>query len=49
MGLAPLPKAATASHREENLGVLDFDLEDEDMSRISGLEERYAPMGGLTF
>lgn len=36
----PIPKAASREHIEENLGALDVDLTDEEISIIDGVEER---------
>ena len=49
LGLVPLPKAANPEHREENLAVLDFELSDTEMRRLSDLEEHYSPVGGLPY
>jgi 2,5-diketo-D-gluconate reductase B len=36
-GVAAIPKAASARHREANLAVFDFALSDDEMDRIHGL------------
>lgn len=36
--VAAIPKAASADHRAANLNVFDFELSDEEMERIHGLE-----------
>jgi len=36
-GVAAIPKAASARHREANLAVFDFSLSDDEMARIHGL------------
>lgn len=38
MGFIPLPKSVTPSRILENLDVFDFDLDEQDMQMISGLE-----------
>lgn len=36
-GVAAIPKAASARHRKDNLGVFDFALRDDDMEQLAGL------------
>jgi len=49
LGTVPVPKAASAEHREENLGVFDFELSDEEMRRLSELNEHYSSLAGLPY
>ena len=46
-GTNPLPKASTREHLEENIAVFDFELSDDEMDRLSGLNERYSALAGL--
>ena len=48
-GTVPLPKANTKSHREENIGALEFELAREDMERLNALNERYSSLGTLPY
>jgi 2,5-diketo-D-gluconate reductase A len=48
-GAAPVPKAAQPQHREENLGVFDFALDEAEMPRLGELNERYSSLGGLPY
>jgi 2,5-diketo-D-gluconate reductase A len=48
-GAAPVPKAASAEHREENLDVFDFQLDGAEMKRLSGLNEHYSALAGLPY
>jgi 2,5-diketo-D-gluconate reductase A len=49
IGTVPLPKANQAQHLEENLDVFDFELGDEDMAALRGLNERYSSLGSLPY
>jgi diketogulonate reductase-like aldo/keto reductase len=49
LGTPPVPKAASAEHREENIDVFDFELDDEEMGRLSALNERYSSLAGLAY
>ena len=49
LGTNPLPKASTREHLQENIDVFDFELSDEEMERLSGLNEGYSAFGGLTY
>ncbi len=48
-GTVPLPKANRAEHLEENLGVFDFELTNEDFERLNSLNERYSALGELPY
>jgi 2,5-diketo-D-gluconate reductase A len=48
-GTNALPKASTREHLEENIAVFDFELSDEHMKRLSGLNERYSALAGLAY
>jgi diketogulonate reductase-like aldo/keto reductase len=48
-GVVPLPKANRAEHLEENLKVFDFELSEEDLSTLDGLNERYSSLGSLPY
>lgn len=49
LGTAPVPKAASPEHREENIDVFDFDLDDAEMRRLSELNEQYSALAGLPY
>jgi 2,5-diketo-D-gluconate reductase A len=49
LGTNPIPKASTRQHLEENLAVFDFELSDDEMDRLSGLNERYSALAGLAY
>lgn len=46
LGVVPLPKANELDHQRENLGVFDFELSDEDMTRLEECNEHYSSLGG---
>lgn len=48
-GAAPVPKAASPRHREENLDVFDFELDPAEMSRLGELNEHYSSLAGLPY
>lgn len=49
LGTVPLPKANQKRHLEENLEVFDFQLGDDDMVLLDGLNERYSSLGSLPY
>jgi 2,5-diketo-D-gluconate reductase A len=49
LGTNPLPKASTPEHLREDVAVFDFELSDEEMGRLSGLNERYSALAGLPY
>jgi 2,5-diketo-D-gluconate reductase A len=49
LGTNPLPKASTREHLREDVAVFDFELCDEEMGRLSGLNERYSALAGLPY
>lgn len=49
VGAATVPKAASPEHRQENLEVFDFQLDDAEMRRLSELNERYSALAGLPY
>lgn len=49
LGTPPVPKAASAEHREENAAVYDFELSDAEMERLLSLNERYSALAGLAY
>lgn len=49
LGTPPVPKAASAEHREENLDIFDFELAQSEMRRLSALNERYSSLAGLAY
>jgi diketogulonate reductase-like aldo/keto reductase len=38
LGLAPIPKSSHVDHLRQNLEVFDFELDDDDLAKIAGLE-----------
>ena len=48
-GTVPIPKANREQHLEENLGVFDFELTNEDCERLNALNERYSALGELPY
>jgi 2,5-diketo-D-gluconate reductase A len=49
LGAAPVPKAAAAGHREENLRIFDFELDQTEMETLTGLNEHYSSLAGLPY
>lgn len=49
MGSVPLPKANRKSHLRENIDVFDFELSDDDMARLDGMNEHYSALGRLPY
>lgn len=45
MGTVPLPKANKLEHLEQNLDIFDFDLNDDEMATLNGLNEEYSVLG----
>lgn len=48
-GTAPVPKASRPEHREENLDIYDFELGEDEMRQLSGLNEHYSALAGLPY
>lgn len=46
LGVVPLPKANNIGHLRENLAVFDFELTDQDMTRLEERNEHYSSLGG---
>jgi 2,5-diketo-D-gluconate reductase A len=44
-GTVPLPKANRREHLAENLDVFDFELSDEHLQQLGGLNERWSALG----
>ncbi len=49
LGTVPIPKANQKPHLEENLKVFDFEISDDDMKFLNGLNERYSSLGRLPY
>ncbi len=49
LGTIPLPKANQRSHQEENLDVFDFEISQQDIEFLNGLNERYSSLGTLPY
>lgn len=45
LGVVPIIKANSAEHQRENLDVFDFELSDEEMHRLSSLNELFSSLG----
>lgn len=41
MGFIPLPKSSNKERQAENLNVFEFDLDEESMRQLNGLEKGY--------
>ena len=48
-GTVPMPKANRRRHLEGNIDVFDFQIGDEDMAALNGLNERYSSLGVLPY
>jgi diketogulonate reductase-like aldo/keto reductase len=48
-GTAPVPKAASREHREENADVFDFELDGDELARLDGLNEHWSSLAGLPY
>jgi 2,5-diketo-D-gluconate reductase A len=48
-GTVPLAKANQRQHIEENIRVFDFELSDEDITTLNGLNEHYSALGALPY
>ncbi|MDZ4248167.1 MAG: hypothetical protein U1D32_02765, partial [Patescibacteria group bacterium] len=44
-----LPRSGTPTHIAENFDVFDFELSDEEMARVSGLNEEFSVIAGLNY
>lgn len=49
LGVVPLPKANTAAHLEDNLHIFDFEISQQDMTRLRALNEHYSALGSLQY
>lgn len=49
MGTVPIPKANQRAHLEENLGIFDFRLADEDLQELNALNEQASSLGSLAY
>ncbi|MEX1140750.1 MAG: aldo/keto reductase [Thermoleophilaceae bacterium] len=49
VGTATVPKAGSARHREENLAIFDFELDDGELRRLSALNEHYSSLASLPY
>jgi diketogulonate reductase-like aldo/keto reductase len=45
----PLPKANKTEHLQENIDVFDFEINDDDMTELDGLNEAYSSLGTLPY
>lgn len=45
LGTVPLPKANQREHLEQDIDIFDFELNDGEMARLSGLNEHYSSLG----
>lgn len=49
MGTVPLPKTNRNEHLAENIDIFDFEIDDDDMATLNGLNERYSSLGSLPY
>lgn len=49
LGTVPIPKANRRDHLQENLDVFDFEISEEDMESLNGLNEHYSSLGILPY
>lgn len=49
IGTPTVPKAADPGHREENADIFDFELDEEQMRRLDGLNEHYSSLASLPY
>jgi diketogulonate reductase-like aldo/keto reductase len=49
LGVNPVPKASTREHLQEDIDVFDFELADDEMDRLTNLNERYSALAGLAY
>lgn len=49
VGTVPLPKANQMGHLKENIEVFDFEISEEDMMALNGLNEQYSSLGSLPY
>ena len=49
LGVVPLPRSGTPAHIAENFDVFDFELSDDEMARVSGLNEEFSAIAGLNY
>lgn len=49
LGTIPIPKANKPGHQQENLGVFDFEIGEDDMATLNGLNEGYSALGSLPY
>ena len=49
LGTLPIPKANQQSHLEENINVFNFEISEEDMRRLSNLNQHYSSLGELPY
>ncbi len=48
-GTIPLPKANHRTHLMENIDVFDFEISEEDMAALDGMNEHYSALGTLPY
>lgn len=49
LGTVPIPKANQKPHLNEDIDVFDFELSENDMHTLSGLNEEYSSLGSLPY
>lgn len=49
LGVVPIVKANSEEHLKENLDVFDFEISDDDMATLNGLNEHYSSLGSLPY
>lgn len=49
LGVVPIVKAGNLKHLAENIDIFDFELDDNDMTALQGLNEAYSALGRLPY
>lgn len=49
LGVVPLPKANSKQHLEENIDVFDFEIDEDDMTLLSEMNEEYSSLKALPY
>ena len=49
VGTVPIPKASQRDHQAENLGALNLELTDDDISELNALNEQSSSLGSLPY
>jgi 2,5-diketo-D-gluconate reductase A len=49
LGTVPLPKSSSPDHLAENISVFDFEIAEEDMVKLNGLNDGFSALGRLPY